>query len=287
MGGRSRLVKSNDPVPKKRLGQHFLRDTGVIDRIVRWIGPAANDLFVEIGAGDGALSVRLAPRVAGFIAIELDSDCIPLLQKNLADFGSAVVVAGDVLELDLGSLVHSSLISGRTLRIAGNLPYNIATAIVEKVFQCGLPVKDMAFMVQQEVAQRITAQPGSRQYGYLSVFCQHRSEVQLGMAISPACFVPRPQVYSRMVSFNPRSGSFDPGFESSFETLAKAAFAYRRKTLGNSLRRHPVIGPLSRELLEKAGIDGKRRAEQLSVCEYEGLTRVLQDHFRAIGEARK
>jgi 16S rRNA (adenine1518-N6/adenine1519-N6)-dimethyltransferase len=285
MGVYWRLVKSNDPAPKKRLGQHFLRDKGVIDRIVKWIGPAANDLFAEIGAGDGALSVRLAPYVAALIAIELDLDCIPLLQKSLADFQSAVVVAGDVLELDLASLVHSSLLPGQTLRIAGNLPYNISTAIVEKVFQCGLPVQDMHFMVQQEVAQRITAAPGSRQYGYLSVYCQHRSEVHMGMIISPACFVPRPRVYSRMVSFHPKSGPLDPCFESSFETLAKAAFAYRRKTLGNSLRRHPEIGPFYRALLDRAGIDGSRRAEQLSVQEYEDLTHVFHDHFRASGDA--
>ena len=287
MGVSSRLVKSNDPTPKKRLGQHFLRDKGVIDRIVRWIQPAADDLFVEIGAGDGSLSVRLAPRVACFIAIEVDADCIPLLKNNLADFKYAKVLEGDILKLDLRELVLSHLQKGQALRLAGNLPYNISTAIIEKGFESGLPVKDMSFMVQQEVAQRITAQPGSRQYGYLSVYCQHRSEVRRGLKISPACFVPRPQVYSSMVSFNPKSDPLNPDFESNFEALAKAAFAYRRKTLENSLRRHPVIGQFAHDLLDQAAIDGSRRAEQLSVQEYENLAHVFHNHFRASADLRK
>ncbi len=281
MGVSYRLVKSNDPTPKKRFGQHFLRDTGVMDRIVRWIKPASCDLFVEIGAGDGALSARLAPNIACLIAIEIDNDCIPFLKKNLADFDCAHIVAGDILKMDLGKVLFSHLQTGRILRLAGNLPYNIATAIVEKAFECGLPVKDMFFMVQQEVAQRITAQPGSRRYDYLSVYCQHRSEVHMGMTVSPACFVPRPQVHSSMVSFHPKPGPFDQDFESGFRMIAKAAFAHRRKTLENSLRRHREIGPFSRSLLERAGMDGSRRAEQLSVSEYEELAHTFHKHFRA------
>jgi 16S rRNA (adenine1518-N6/adenine1519-N6)-dimethyltransferase len=251
-----------------------------MDRMVRWIRPQSRDLFVEIGAGDGALSVRLAPQVAGLIAIEVDGDCIPLLKKNLEAFECTTIVAGDILKLDLKALVHSGLLSGRVLRFAGNLPYNISTAIVERVFQCGLPVRDMVFMVQKEVAQRITAPPGSREYGYLSVYCQHRSSVRLGMSISPACFVPRPRVVSSLVSFHPKAGEPDPDFESSFETIAKAAFAHRRKTLENSLRRHPRIEPFAHALLVRSGIDGSRRAEQLSVREYEELAGIYHSHFR-------
>jgi len=255
-----------------------------MDRIVRWMNPSSCDLFVEIGAGDGALSARLAPNIACLIAIEIDDDCIPFLKNNLAEFDCAHIVAGDILKMDLGKVLFSHLQTSRVLRLAGNLPYNIATAIVEKVFESGLPVKDMFFMVQQEVAQRIAAQPGSRRYGYLSVYCQHRSEVRMGMTISPACFVPRPRVNSSMISFRPKSGPLDKDFESGFKMIAKAAFAHRRKTLENSLRRHPVIGPFSRGLLERAGINGSRRAEQLSVTEYEELARIFHNHFRTPGK---
>jgi len=279
MGVYPRLVKSNEPGPKKRFGQHFLRDTGVLERIVRWIQPTPDDLFLEIGAGDGALSARLAERVARLLAIEVDLDRIPYLESTLAIFKSATVISGDVLQLDLAGLVARYLQPGQKLRVAGNLPYNIATAIIEKLLHGGLPIEDMFFMVQLEVAQRITASPGSRQYGFLSVNCQHRADVQMGFRVSPACFVPRPQVSSAMLSFRPKVNLQDPAFDSDFEALGKAAFSYRRKTLENSLSRHPVFGAISRTLLNRAGIDGARRAEELSVQEYEYLALIFHKYF--------
>ncbi len=274
----SRLVKSNEPTAKKRFGQHFLRDTGVLERIVRWIQPAPGDLILEIGAGDGALSARLAQTAARLIAIEVDMDYVPLLEEVLAPFESASVIAGDILELDLSELVSSNLHGGR-LRIAGNLPYNIATAIIEKLLHTELPIEDLHFMVQLEVAQRITASPGSRQSGFLSVECQHRSEVRMGFKVSPACFVPRPKVGSATVSFRPKPERRDSALEYGFEALAKAAFAYRRKTLENSLHRHPVFGTITRDLLGRAGIGGSRRAEELSVREYEHLAEIFHTCF--------
>jgi 16S rRNA (adenine1518-N6/adenine1519-N6)-dimethyltransferase len=247
MGSYSPLVKPNAIAPKKRLGQHFLRDTGIIDRIVRWMDPGPEDIFIEIGAGDGALSIRLAPRVAKILAIEVDRDCIPILETALSPFDSAEVMQGDILEIKPQLLASALLKTGRKLRVAGNLPYNISTAIIATFLKSGLPIEDMLFMVQTEVAQRITAPPGSRQYGYLSVLCQHHCDVQPGFKISPSCFVPRP------------------------------AFGHRRKTLANSLGRHPVFSGLRDSLLRRAGIDGSRRAEMLSVPEFEILTRVYRE----------
>ncbi len=279
MGVYSRLVKFNEPGPKKRFGQHFLRDTGVIERIVRWLNPAPDDIFLEIGAGPGALSSRLAPRAARFLAVEIDSDCIPPLEKALELFPSAIVIQGDILQLDLKELASSHLKPDQQLRIAGNLPYNIATAIIEKLIHTGLPIQDMFFMVQIEVAQRIAALPGSKKYGYLSVQCQHRCDVQLAFKVSPACFTPRPQVSSAMISFCPRHVDLDVACEPDFEAIAKAAFSYRRKTLANSLARNPVFGSITPALLSRAEIDGSRRAEQLSVQEYEHLARTYHNMF--------
>jgi 16S rRNA (adenine1518-N6/adenine1519-N6)-dimethyltransferase len=275
MGACYRLVKCNDPAFKKRFGQHFLRDTGVIGRIVRWIQPTSNDFVLDIGAGDGALSTHLAPGVARLIAIEVDRDCIPRLEKALAPFESATVIEADILQLNLVELVSRYLQPGQRLRIAGNLPYNIATAIIEKLLHIKLPIEQMFFTVQLEVAQRITAQPGSRQYGFLSVYCQHRAFVQMGFKISPACFIPKPKVSSAMVSFRPKAYPPDSNVELDFEALCKAAFGYRRKTLQNSLRRHPQFGGFADALLRRAGIDGSRRAEDLSVRDYEFLASVL------------
>ena len=276
----SPLVKPYRSSHKKRLGQHFLRDTGVIDRVVRWIKPHSEDTFLEIGAGDGALSFSLAPVVGRLIAIEFDTDCIPHLEAGLRAYESATVIQEDVLRLDLMHAVPTLMKSDSKLRIAGNLPYNIATAIIEKFLHCSLPVFDMSFMVQMEVAQRITAGPGSRQYGYLSVHCQHHCDVRLGFKIAPSCFVPKPKVHSAMVSLRPKQCLLDTDFESDFEDLCKAAFGHRRKTLANSLGKHPLIGPVSNRLLQHANIDGSRRAEDLSVTEFETLARVYNKEFR-------
>ncbi len=265
--------------PKKRLGQHFLRDKGVIDRIVRWIQPSANDLILEVGAGDGALSSRLAPITSRLIAVELDVDCIPSLTKELAPFESAVVVTGDILRLDLKKLILSFLEPGLQLRIAGNLPFNIASAIIEKMLHLELPITDMFFMVQLEVAQRILAEPGSRQYGYLSVACQHRADVRLGFKVPPSCFMPPPAVGSATISFKLKPSPLEAELEPDFESLVKAAFGYRRKILANSLARHPRFGKTLEALLKRTGIDGSRRAESLSVQEYERLSQIFHDCF--------
>ncbi len=279
MGARLRLVKSNEPEPKKRFGQHFLRDTGVIDRIVRWIQPVPDDVFLEIGAGDGALSRALAPGVSRLLAVELDRDCIPRLESALAPFTSAILIHGDILQLDLEELVVPHLPEGQKLRVAGNLPYNISTAVITQLLHAGLQIEDMSFMVQFEVARRILAKPGSRDYGFLSVHCQHHSVARMGFKVSPACFVPRPKVSSATISLRPGSSLLSSSIEGDFEELAKAAFSYRRKTLANSLAQHRQFGPISSALLDRAGIDGARRAEDLSVQEYEHLAVVYRDHF--------
>jgi 16S rRNA (adenine1518-N6/adenine1519-N6)-dimethyltransferase len=280
MGMYSRLVKPNEPSPKKRFGQHFLRDIGAIDRIVRWIQPAPYDVFLEIGAGDGALSCRLGAQVARLLAVEIDFERVHPLEEMLRPWDSAIVIPGDFLQMDLSELVAQHLQPDQQLRIAGNLPYNIATAIIEKLLHDHRsPILDMFFMVQLEVAQRITASPGSRQYGFLSVNCQHYADVQMGFKVSPACFVPRPKVTSAVVAIRPKRMQFEAALESHFDSIAKAAFSYRRKTLANALARHPVLGGVSLPLLIRAGIDGSRRAEDLSVLEYECLASVYSREF--------
>lgn len=276
----SPLVKSYTTGHKKRLGQHFLRDTGVIDRIVRWMKPQPEDTFLEIGAGDGALSSRLAPVVAHLIAVEFDRSCIPRLESELAPFKSVTIIPEDILHLNLMRAVAPLLKTDSNLRIAGNLPYNIGTAIIEKFLHCSLPVLDMSFMVQLEVAQRITADPGSRQYGYLSVHCQHHCNVQLGFRVAPSCFVPRPRVSSAMIALRRKEIPQDPGFESDFEAIGKAAFGHRRKTLANSLGKHSLFGAVSNKILKRAEIDGSRRAESLSVAEFETLATVYNKEFK-------
>jgi 16S rRNA (adenine1518-N6/adenine1519-N6)-dimethyltransferase len=257
--------------PKKRFGQHFLRDTGILRSIERLIKPAREDFVVEIGAGDGALSLLIAPVVSRLLAIEIDRDQVCPLESILAPFPFAEAVQADILQLDLEALLSARSRDESDIRIVGNLPYNIATAIMHRCLRLKNPIRDMTFMVQLEVAQRVVAAPGSRTYGYLSVDCQHRADVRLAFKVSPACFSPRPKVMSAIVVMKPRRIAADTDLEISFDGLVKAAFAHRRKTLANSLRRHVVFGTVSERLIMAAGIDGGRRAEDLSVGDYEHL----------------
>ena len=261
---------------KKRFGQHFLRDIGVLDRIVRLISPSPRDILLEIGAGDGALSARLAPHVSRLFAVERDTECLPALTRALKPFPSASVVAGDILAIDIGGLLKPYS-GSNTIRVAGNLPYNVATAILDNLLGLDLAASDMTFMLQLEVARRVTAAPGSGEYGLLSVSSQLRADIRLAFTVSPACFVPRPRVTSAIVVFHPYRQKWEGRLEERFREILAAAFAYRRKTVANSLRRHPMLGPMAEDLLTEAGIEGARRAEELSVREYEKLALVYPE----------
>jgi len=280
---RTNLVKSGvakTSKAKKRLGQHFLKDTGVLDRIVRWIEPTSDHAFIEIGAGTGALSIRLAEKAGALAAVELDADCIPILEKTLAPFDSAAVVHADILGLDLTYTVGEYLRQGKKLRLAGNLPYNIGTAIIEKMLRADIPIEAMFFMLQLEVAERILAQPETREYGVLTVLCRHKAEARMGFKVSPACFAPRPKVMSAVISLHPKPRDKNADWEDAFEELVKACFAHRRKTLANSLSQSVRFGGITGELLEKAVINGTRRAESVSVSEYERLADIYTADYR-------
>jgi 16S rRNA (adenine1518-N6/adenine1519-N6)-dimethyltransferase len=262
-----------DTRPKRRFGQHFLTDRGVLTRLVRLIEPARSDLFLEIGAGSGPLSVKLAESGARLLAVELDRDLLPSLTAALSAYPEAFVIPGDVLSLDIERLVGEHL-AGRTLRGAGNLPYNIATAVIEKLLYSTHPWRDMVFMVQLEVAERIVARPGTKQYGVLSIQCQSRATVKLAFEVKPGSFSPAPAVTSAVITLRPRSGARDPQGEARLLEVVRAAFSHRRKTLVNSLRRYSEIGSDAPQLLARAGLDGSLRGEQLSVGDYEKLARV-------------
>jgi 16S rRNA (adenine1518-N6/adenine1519-N6)-dimethyltransferase len=257
---------------KKRFGQHFLRDTGTLDRIARLVGPAPNDLIIEVGAGDGALSMCLAPLVSGLLAIEIDPDCQARLEPNLSRFPAAKIVPEDVLNINLEELVAGEIKPDQKLRVVGNLPYNIATSVIERFLHSKLAIAQMVFMVQLEVAERIIASPKSRQYGYLSVACQRLAEARIHFKVSPSCFVPRPGVTSAVISLRPYTTERDENFEYHFEELVKACFGHRRKTVANSLRRHPKLSLYADKILAECAINPSRRAEELPISEFEKLT---------------
>jgi 16S rRNA (adenine1518-N6/adenine1519-N6)-dimethyltransferase len=262
---------------KRHFGQHFLRDTGILRKIAALVSPGPETGILEIGAGDGALTSHLVLDAARLVAVEIDTDCWGPLEGLLARAPDARLVRADVLTLDLSRLAQDVAEAGRRFVVAGNLPYNIATAIIDRCLRLETQPELMVFMVQLEVAQRITALPGTRQYGLLSVLVQQRSDARIAFRVSPGCFVPRPRVESAVVTIRPRRRKQERSFEQAFDDVLKAGFSHRRKTLVNSLKRDGRFADAAVRFLAKAGITAGRRAESLSVVEWERLAAVVEE----------
>lgn len=258
--------------PSRRLGQNFLQDPRVADRIA---GLAADSLteILEIGPGLGALTERLAGLGRRVVAVELDLRLADALEKRLGagNRGIVRVVRGDILEQRLEDLLPGS---GSVIVVA-NLPYSITTPAVEWVLAQGARVRTAYLMVQREVAERMTASPGGKEYGSLSVFLSLHAEAEPLFRVSPGAFYPRPEVESVVVRLTPRSypGTSEPERREA-ERIARAATTGRRKTVANALARGlGMEAEDARALLLEAGVDPGRRGETLSVDEWVAVAR--------------
>jgi 16S rRNA (adenine1518-N6/adenine1519-N6)-dimethyltransferase len=259
-------------VPRKRFGQHFLEPAWV-DKVVRAIDPKPDEVFIEIGPGRGALTRPLAARAQAVVAYEIDRDLAAELRDTAPP--NVTIIEGDALD----SLTDQSLIPHpQSLRVAGNLPYNVASPIMFKLtelFAAGLPIDDATLMLQREVADRLVAKPGTREYGVLSVLLQHVADVQLILKLPAGAFRPPPKVLSALVRL--RFHAPDPPVASPdiFADIVRSVFTRRRKTLSNALLAVEKGGreSLSKRVssLEQAGLDGRRRPETLTVAEFARL----------------
>jgi 16S rRNA (adenine1518-N6/adenine1519-N6)-dimethyltransferase len=258
---------------RKRFGQHFLEPAWVA-KVIRAIDPQPGDEFVEIGPGRGALTAPLLERAGSVVAFEIDRDLAADLRQS---HPRLTVVEGDFLE-SAGMLTGHGGAAAR--RVAGNLPYNVATPILFKLlelYQAGAPLADVTVMLQQEVAERLGAAPGGREYGVLSILVQHCADVQVLMTLPPGAFRPAPRVRSALVRIRfhpPRPPAANPAL---FEGLVRAIFTRRRKTLANALLalRHPLaIRPA--DALQRSGLDGTRRPETLAIAELVHLADALE-----------
>jgi 16S rRNA (adenine1518-N6/adenine1519-N6)-dimethyltransferase len=265
--------------PRKRFGQHFLEPAWA-DKLVEAIAPSKEDEFVEIGPGPGALTLRLAPRVRQLTAVEIDRDLIAALQPRVP--ANVTLIAADFLEFSfdsLRSLRTGSFDSLRPLRVVGNLPYNVSSPILFKLqreYRVAGVIKDATLMVQREVAERIEAPPGSRDYGVLAILVQRHAAVRRVLTLPPGAFRPAPQVHSAVVrlEFHPPA---DPvRDERVFEQLVRSIFTQRRKTLANALRPFAELqGSEPRAVLDAARIDRSRRPETLAPGELARLADLL------------
>ncbi len=253
-------------VPRKRFGQHFLHDRNILRRIVEAIAPRPGDTLVEIGPGEGAMTLLLLPVAGKLTAIELDRDLIEPLRAKAAPLGELAIVNRDVLGVDF-----SELAPGTPLRVVGNLPYNISTPILFHCLEHADAIRDMHFMLQKEVVDRMAAAPGSKTYGRLSVMLQLRCAVQPLFDVPPGAFRPPPKVDSAVVRLLPLPAEKLPQADfAAIDRVVRAAFGQRRKTLSNSL--HGVATP---EQIVAAGIDPRARAEQLAPTQFVALARQL------------
>ena len=260
----------------KSLGQNFLIDTNVIDRILEGARVQEGDYVIEVGPGIGTLTKEMGRTAEKVVAIEIDKTLIPILEETLADFPNIEVINQDILKVDVQELVKEKL-NGGPVKLIANLPYYITTPIVMKFLEEDIPVTDIVVMVQKEVADRMNAHPNSKDYGALSVAVQYYCDTEIVAKAPRHMFMPQPNVDSTVIGLHVREEKkYNVDNEDIFFKTVKASFGQRRKTLLNSLG---GLGFLSKDqikiALQEANIDEKRRGETLSIEEFASLSNAV------------
>ncbi|MBX3292682.1 MAG: ribosomal RNA small subunit methyltransferase A [Acidobacteria bacterium] len=252
---------------KKRFGQNFLRDERVIERIVDAADIREGDHILEIGPGDGALTAKMLERGAWVSSIEIDRDLTEFLRSRFANDERFQLVIGDALSLDLVQFGSGEL------KIVANLPYNISTPILQRFIEIKSELLLMVLMFQREVVERIAAPPGISDRGFLSVMVEDAFIVEKLFDIPPTAFSPVPKVWSSVARFTPRSDSYEAA--ANLRRLVSAAFAQKRKTLENNLKR---LYPDLKEIAGSVGVDPRARAEALTLEQWRDLAAAIQAH---------
>lgn len=292
----STALGASRPRPRKRFGQHFLEPAWVA-KVLDALEPHPDDTFLEIGPGRGALTKPLKARVRRIIAVEIDRDLAAELRGSTLRLRSGHpdlrsrgedprlqqhedpqlrVIEGDFLDVDLEALLADE---PRPVRVVGNLPYNVSSPILFKLLashDAGRRLRDATLMLQRELADRLVAQPGGREYGALAIQVALHADVERLLTLPSGAFRPPPKVTSAVVRLRFRPPGADVGDAATFERLVRGIFRQRRKTLANALK--PVAGSLGRsapQLLDAAGIDGRRRPETLTLEEIARLARAV------------
>ena len=276
------LMKAWKLYPKKQLGQNFLADANMAAAIVGYIGLSDDDVVLEIGAGLGSLTLPLARQALKVIAVEKDHRLVELLNTELVAAGldNVGLLEQDILKLDIPALAKTE---NAGLTVVGNVPYNISSQILIQLMTARACIKKSILMFQKELAQRITAPPGSKTYGRVSVMVQYCAQVKVLTEVKAGLFFPKPNIDSLVleIDFNADAGK-QVKDEAFFFDVIKAAFSKRRKTLRNSLTGFipGFDGNLSAKALEEAGLDPVRRAETLTVEEFVRLSNHIHSTYR-------
>jgi len=261
--------------PKKRLGQHFLVDRNILDKVIGTAQVGEEDVVLEVGPGLGEMTLALAHRVKKVIAVEIDPRLVAILEKKMEDYPNVEVVRSDILKLDFN---HFFKKGGERIKVVANLPYKISTPLIFHFIELREFFSTFTLMLQKEVAERMVAPSGRKEYGPLSIFIQMFSDISIRFFIKPSAFFPPPKVESAVVHMawkeKPLIGKND---EAWFKKVVKACFGYRRKTLINALKHSELTLPESIVLeMEEIGIDPRRRPETLTIQEFISLAKVLR-----------
>ena len=255
-------------LPLKRFGQHYLTDNNILNKIIKEINPVKGDLIIEIGPGTGALTSKLNDSDAEIIAVEIDKR---VKEELTGSFPGIKIISEDFLQTDLQKI--SSTIH-KKLRIVGNIPYNLTSSIIFKLIDNSGIINDAVLMVQYEVAKRITAVKGNKDYGILSVLLKYFSDVRLCFKVSPNVFNPKPKVYSAVIHIFMNHLGIEKELGKTFIEIVKASFGKRRKILKNSLK-ESIFEDID---FSGSGIDLSLRAEQLEIKDFENLALFLHNH---------
>ena len=275
------LVKKHGFKFTKSLGQNFLIDDNIVDKIVAGAGIGPGDKIIEVGPGIGTLTREMASRAEALMAVEIDKNLIPIVADTLGDYDNVKIVNEDIIKADIKGLIDENL-SGGPVKLVANLPYYITTPIIMRFLEENINVTDIVVMVQKEVAERMNAQPGGKDFGALSVAVQYYGDTEIVAKVPRHLFVPQPNVDSIVIALRIRpERKYKVDDEDLYFKVVKAAFGQRRKTLLNSIS---SMGNLSKdqvkEALEEAGIDPKRRGETLSLDEFAILSNVIGNKLK-------
>lgn len=275
------LVKRHGFKFTKSLGQNFLIDDNIVDKIVAGAGIGPSDKIIEVGPGIGTLTREMASKAQSLMAVEIDKNLIPILTDTLGDYENVKIVNEDIIKADIRGLIDENL-DGGPVKLVANLPYYITTPIIMRFLEEDINVTDIVVMVQKEVAERMNAQPGGKDFGALSVAVQFYCDTEIVTKVPRHLFVPQPNVDSIVIALRVRpERKYRVDNEDLFFKVVKAAFGQRRKTLLNSIA---SMGNLSKDMvkeaLEEAGIDPKRRGETLSLDEFANLSNVIGNKLK-------
>ena len=263
---------------QKKFGQNFLIDTHVLEKIIHAAEITRDDLVLEIGPGIGTMTQYLACAAREVVAVEIDRNLIPVLGETLAGYDNVTVVQEDILKYDINGLVRERN-QGRPIKVVANLPYYITTPIIMGLFESHVPLDSVTVMVQKEVADRMKAAPGSKDYGALSLAVQYYAEPYLAANVPPNCFIPRPNVGSAVIRLKRFAEPPVPvKDEALMFRMIRASFQQRRKTLVNGLTHGPELSFSKEEVLqamEQVGLSPNVRGEALSLAQFAALSDAL------------